>query len=66
VSFGAGRFAVSGDEHGIGLLALAEAARDPANLPDGMTPGLTLETGGIDLLDLRLRILRSVLLPPLG
>ena len=40
MSFGAGRFAVSGDEHGIGLLALAEAARDPANLPDGMTPGL--------------------------
>jgi len=40
VSFGAGRFTVGGSERGIGLLALAEAARDPANLPDGMTPGL--------------------------
>ena len=40
VSFGAGRFTVGGSEHGIGLLALADAARDPANLPDGMTPGL--------------------------
>ena len=40
VSFGAGRFTVGGSEHGIGLLALAEAARDPTNLPDGMTPGL--------------------------
>jgi aerobic carbon-monoxide dehydrogenase large subunit len=36
----AGRFTVGGSERGIGLLALAEAARDPANLPDGMTPGL--------------------------
>jgi aerobic carbon-monoxide dehydrogenase large subunit len=40
VSFSAGRFTVGGSERGIGLLALAEAARDPANLPDGMTPGL--------------------------
>jgi len=40
VSFGAGRFTVGGSERGIDLLALAEAARDPANLPDGMTPGL--------------------------
>ena len=40
VSFGAGRFTVGGSERGIGLRALAEAARDPANLPDGMTPGL--------------------------
>src|SRR5438552_5506189 len=39
VSFGAGRFTVGG-ERGIDLLALAEAARDPANLPDGMSPGL--------------------------
>jgi hypothetical protein len=29
-----------GSERGIDLLALAEAARDPTNLPDGMTPGL--------------------------
>jgi aerobic carbon-monoxide dehydrogenase large subunit len=40
VSFGAGHFMVGGSERGIGLLALAEAARDPANLPDGITPGL--------------------------
>jgi aerobic carbon-monoxide dehydrogenase large subunit len=40
VSFGAGRFTIGGGERGIDLLALAEAARDPANLPDGMNPGL--------------------------
>jgi len=40
VSFSAGRFTVGGGERSIDLLALAEAARDPANLPDGMTPGL--------------------------
>jgi aerobic carbon-monoxide dehydrogenase large subunit len=40
VSFSAGRFTVGGGERGIDLLVLAEAARDPANLPDGMTPGL--------------------------
>jgi carbon-monoxide dehydrogenase large subunit len=40
MSFGAGRFTVGGSERGIDLLALAEAARDPTNLPDGMTPGL--------------------------
>jgi aerobic carbon-monoxide dehydrogenase large subunit len=44
VSFSDGRFTVGGSERGIGLLTLAEAARDPANLPanwpGGMTPGL--------------------------
>jgi carbon-monoxide dehydrogenase large subunit len=40
VRFGAGRFTVGGSERGIDLLALAEAARDPANLPEGMTTGL--------------------------
>jgi aerobic carbon-monoxide dehydrogenase large subunit len=40
VEFGGGHFTVGGGERGIDLLALAEAARDPANLPDGMTPGL--------------------------
>ena len=40
VSFSAGRFTVVGSEHSIDLPALAEAARDPANLPDGVTPGL--------------------------
>jgi aerobic carbon-monoxide dehydrogenase large subunit len=39
VSFGAGRFTVGG-ERGIDLMALAQAARDPANLPEDMTPGL--------------------------
>jgi carbon-monoxide dehydrogenase large subunit len=40
VSFANGRFAAGGGERGIDLLDLATAARDPANLPDGMTPGL--------------------------
>ena len=40
ISFAAGRFTVGGGERGISLLALAEAARDPANVPDGITPGL--------------------------
>jgi len=40
VGFGAGRFTVAGTDRGIGLIALADAARDPANLPEGMTPGL--------------------------
>jgi len=44
VSFSAGRFTVGDSERGIDLLALAEAARDPANLPanwpGGTTPGL--------------------------
>ena len=40
VSFAAGRFTVGAGERSIGLSALAEAARETANLPDGMTPGL--------------------------
>jgi carbon-monoxide dehydrogenase large subunit len=40
VGFSAGRFTAGGGERGIDLLSLAESARDPANLPDGMTPGL--------------------------
>jgi carbon-monoxide dehydrogenase large subunit len=39
ISFSAGRFAVAG-ERGIDLLVLADAAREAANLPDGMRPGL--------------------------
>jgi carbon-monoxide dehydrogenase large subunit len=35
-----GRFSVGGTGKGIDLPALAASARDPANLPDGMTPGL--------------------------
>ncbi|MBV9154069.1 MAG: molybdopterin-dependent oxidoreductase, partial [Alphaproteobacteria bacterium] len=40
VRFSAGRFTVGSGERGIDLLALAEAARDATNLPDGMTPSL--------------------------
>ena len=40
VAFAAGRFTVKGTERGIDLPALAAAASEPANLPDGMTPGL--------------------------
>jgi carbon-monoxide dehydrogenase large subunit len=38
VRFAGGRFTAG--ERGIDLAALAEAARDPANLPEGMGPGL--------------------------
>jgi carbon-monoxide dehydrogenase large subunit len=41
VSFGAGRYTVGGGERGIDLLALAEAARDPANLPTNATGDLS-------------------------
>ena len=40
MSFSEGRFTAGSGERGIDLLALAEAARDPANLPDGISPGL--------------------------
>ncbi len=40
IVFAHGRFAVRDGVRGIDLLALAEAARDPASLPDGMNPGL--------------------------
>src|ERR1051326_1398281 len=40
VSFSEGRFTAGAGARGIHLLALAETARDPANLPDGTTPGL--------------------------
>src|SRR5436190_1634076 len=40
VTFVGGRFTVGDGERGIGLLALAAAARDAANLPDGVSPGL--------------------------
>ena len=38
--FGDGRFSVKGSDRAIALAALAKSAEDPANLPDGMTPGL--------------------------
>jgi carbon-monoxide dehydrogenase large subunit len=40
VVFETGRYRVAGSDRSIDLLAVARAARDPANLPDGATPGL--------------------------
>jgi len=40
VGFANGRFIVPGTEREIDLLAVARAAADPTNLPDGMDPGL--------------------------
>ncbi|HEX3954597.1 MAG TPA: xanthine dehydrogenase family protein molybdopterin-binding subunit, partial [Stellaceae bacterium] len=40
IVFAGGRFSVSDSDRGIDLMALAEAAREPANLPEGMPPGL--------------------------
>ena len=52
VVFAEGRFVVrDAPDRGIDLLALARAARDPANLPDGMSPGLdTYEWNLLDLI----------------
>jgi carbon-monoxide dehydrogenase large subunit len=51
IVFADGRFAVRDEPHrAIDLLAVARAARDPANLPDGMPPGL--DTYVWNLLDL--------------
>jgi aerobic carbon-monoxide dehydrogenase large subunit len=43
LDFSAGAFRVRGSERGIDLPALAVAARDPAQLPEGMAPGLDAE-----------------------
>ena len=40
LDFAEGRFSVPGSGRGIDLLAVARAAADPANLPDGVAPGL--------------------------
>jgi aerobic carbon-monoxide dehydrogenase large subunit len=40
VSFVDGRFVVQDTGHAIAISELADAARDPANLPEGLTPGL--------------------------
>jgi carbon-monoxide dehydrogenase large subunit len=40
LEFDEGAFFVRGSDRNIALLALAKAATDPANLPDGMSPGL--------------------------
>ncbi len=52
LDFGAGRFSVRGaGERGIDLLAVARAAADPANLPEGMAPG-GLDAEAVNLCDL--------------
>ncbi|MEM7188389.1 MAG: xanthine dehydrogenase family protein molybdopterin-binding subunit [Pseudomonadota bacterium] len=43
IEFDDGSFQVTGTDRRISLLALAEAAQDPANLPEGMEPGLDAE-----------------------
>ena len=40
IDFAEGRFTVPGSGRGVDLLAVARAAADPANLPDGLSPGL--------------------------
>jgi carbon-monoxide dehydrogenase large subunit len=40
VAFAGGQFAVARSDRGIDLLAVAGASRDPANLPEGMSPRL--------------------------
>jgi carbon-monoxide dehydrogenase large subunit len=40
VAFAEGRFVVKSTERAIGIGEVADAARDPANLPEGLTPGL--------------------------
>jgi carbon-monoxide dehydrogenase large subunit len=40
IAFAKGRFTVRGTERGIDLLDVARAAVDPANLPNGMMPGI--------------------------
>ncbi len=47
VRFEEGRFTVPDSDRSIALAAVAEAARDLANLPDGMTPGLDTQTHNI-------------------
>lgn len=43
VVFADGRFMAGDGARGVDLLDLAVAARDPANLPDGMAPGLDVD-----------------------
>lgn len=50
LTFSAGSFSIPGTERGITLAAVAEAAHDPANLPEGMAPGL--DTEAMNLSDL--------------
>ncbi len=43
LDYAGGRFLVRGTERSVTLTAVAEAARDPANLPEGTPPGLDAE-----------------------
>ncbi|SDD51724.1 xanthine dehydrogenase family protein molybdopterin-binding subunit [Belnapia rosea] len=43
LDYAGGRFRVHGTERSVALEAVAEAARDPANLPEGTAPGLDAE-----------------------
>jgi carbon-monoxide dehydrogenase large subunit len=40
LDFAEGRFSVPGSGRGVDLLAVARAAADPTNVPEGLTPGL--------------------------
>ena len=40
IRFADGNFAIAGTDRAIGIMALARQAADPANLPEGMEPGL--------------------------
>ena len=40
LEFANGRFSVRGSDRGVDLLAVAESARDPKSLPEGVVPGL--------------------------
>jgi carbon-monoxide dehydrogenase large subunit len=40
IEFGDGAFRIGGTDRLVDLFAVAEAAKDPANLPTGMSPGL--------------------------
>ena len=51
VTFAHGRLTVGGGERSIDLLDLAASSRDPANLPDGMKPGLDADASVVDIED---------------
>jgi carbon-monoxide dehydrogenase large subunit len=50
VAFAEGKFTVAGTQRSVDLLAVARAATDPANLPEGFAPGLG--THAVNLCDL--------------
>ncbi|PJK30538.1 xanthine dehydrogenase family protein molybdopterin-binding subunit [Minwuia thermotolerans] len=43
IEYADGRFSVAGTDRGMSLYEVAEAAKDPANLPEGVEPGLDNE-----------------------